>query len=641
MDKKLNRVLENSNDLLALLSEADIATLTLVLSHLTGDLKYVEMIKPYVRGAFDYAVKVPEDISIEIKKNLVKVLRKKTNENNKINNIPNIKDINIKKLMSVGVGEEVPEEYIPMMKEELSIEGANIRDVNIEYIKNHKNVNELNVLIIGAGLCGILAGIKLLEAKIPFRIIEKNDSIGGTWFENSYPGCGVDTPNHVYAYSFEPSFHWDEFYSKRDSIYKYLKSCVHKYGLSKYIDLNTSVENSCFNENKKIWETTIIKDGKKDIINSSIIISAVGQLNRPSLPDIKGIHEYQNAIIHTGAWDHKYNFNNKNIALIGTGASSMQVAPELAKIAKKLTIFQRTPHWVIANPNYHRKLSIGKKWVLENIPYYSRWYRFQLFWGFCDGIHKSLCVDPSWKFPDRSINHTNDRFRLNMIKHIESIIGDDQDLLKKVIPDYPPYGKRMLMDNHWFKMLKEKNVELITGNISNITKDSVIDKNNEIHKTDVIVTATGFNASKMLWPMDIIGKDKVKLSEYWKNENPRAHLGITVPSFPNFFIMYGPNTNLAHGGSIVFHGECQMRYIIGCIKLLLDKTGIVMDCKDGVFQEYNKNLDDQHGKMVWTHNKVKSWYRNSTGRVITNSPWRLVDYWHMTKEPKENDFIFF
>ena len=640
MNKDINTVIKSSDDIMRLLSEADIATLTLVLSQLTNNLKYLELIRPYVKGAFDYAVKVPEEISFEIKKELINFLKNKDNQNKILSNISNVKDKDIKELMSVGVGEKVPEEYIPMMKEELSIDGANARDISVEKIKNYKKNDDFNVLIIGAGLCGILAGIKLLQANIPFKIIEKNNSIGGTWYENSYPGCGVDTPNHVYAYSFEPSFHWDEFYSKRDSIYEYLKSCVKKYKLSEYIELNTSVEESRFNEKRSNWQTSVIKNGKQYILESSIIISAVGQLNRPSVPKIKGIERYKNPIIHTGAWDQGYNFEGKNISLIGTGASSMQVAPELAKIAKKLTIFQRTPHWVIANPNYHRKLSEGKKWVLENIPYYSRWYRFQLFWGFCDGIHESLCVDPLWKFPDRSINHTNDRFRINMIKHIESIIGDDKNLLDKVIPDYPPYGKRMLMDNHWFKMLKQENVELITGSISEINEETIIDDKYHSHKSDVIVAATGFNASKMLWPMKIIGKNNIEISKYWEGDNPRANLGITVPNFPNFFIMYGPNTNLAHGGSIVFHGECQIRYILGCINLLFDKKGSTMDCKDEAFENYNKNLDDQHAKMVWTHNKVKSWYRNSSGRVITNSPWRLVDYWHMTRAPKENDFIF-
>ena len=637
MKLSLYDALQHPEQIIETMKDADIATLTLVLTYITSDLSYLEKIKPYVKGAFDYAVNVPEDISLEIRSNLTKELLKITNKDNKLNKFNPIENKYLDQLMSVGVGTKVAKEYIPMMEEELNFDDLSARDHFIDNIKKHKN--KPKVIIVGSGLCGILAGIKLSKANIPFTIIEKNDSIGGTWYENNYPGCGVDTPNHVYAYSFEPSFEWKEFYSKRDSIYKYLQNCVNKFDLTKHIKFNTTVESIKYDESLKIWKSAIINKGNKTILESNIVISAVGQLNKPSFPDISGIEAFNKPLIHTAKWEKNYNFKNKVIALIGTGASGMQVAPELAKITKKLLIFQRTPHWIIANPNYHRKLSKGKKWVLENIPYYARWYRLQLFWGFCDGIHESLCKDPNWHFPERSINHTNERFRINMIKHIESLIGNNKELLDKVIPDYPPYGKRMLMDNNWFKMLKKENVNLITDKINYINQNSIITNNNS-YNIDAIVTATGFNAGKMIWPIEVLGKNGTNLNDYWEDDNPRAHIGITVPNFPNFFMMYGPNTNLAHGGSIVFQGECQIRYILGCINLLLEKNYNNMDCKTESYIKYNTKLDEQHAQMVWTHNKVDSWYRNKAGRVTTNSPWRLVDYWNFTKEPKESDYIF-
>jgi len=638
MELNLYNSLKDPEKLMDLLKEADIATLSLVLSHITSDLSYVDKIKPFVKGAFDYSVNVPENYAYYIRSKLIEVLQVITNKNNSLNNINNIKEENLSYIMSAGVGAEIKDEYIPMMKEELGFDNNSIRDRSINNIKKHKS--KPNVVIIGSGLCGILAGIKLSKAGIPFIIIEKNDSIGGTWYENTYPGCGVDTPNHVYAYSFEPSFHWEEFYSKRDAILEYLKKCVKKYNLSDHIKLNTTVESTVFDEDTKSWNTSVICNNNKSILNSNIVISAVGQLNKPSVPDINGIDEFNGPIIHTGAWDSSFNYKDKNIALIGTGASGMQVAPEIAKEAKSLTIFQRTPHWIIANPNYHRKLSTGKKWVLKNIPFYSKWYRLQLFWGFCDGIHASLYKDPDWKFPDRSLNHTNERFRVNMVKHIEGMIGNDKDLLKKVIPNYPPYGKRMLMDNNWFEMLKKDNVQLITDKVNRITNSS-IDTDICSYNQEAIIMATGFKASKMIWPIKVVGKKGINLNDFWNNDNPKAHVGITVPNFPNFFIMYGPNTNLAHGGSIVFHGECQIRYILGCIDLLLEKNHKIMDCRQEPFEEYNSNVDTEHSKMVWTHDKVNSWYRNGNGRVITNSPWRLVDYWNFTKEPKEEDYKFY
>src|SRR6056300_1717984 len=255
MKLNLYDALQQPSKIIENLNQADIATLALVLSYITSDLSYIKTIRPFVKGAFDYSVDVPKDLSNEIIINLYKELKNKINKNNNLININNIEDKYLSQLMSVGVGTEVPNEYISMMKEELNFDSNSERDSYIEDIKNY-NVKP-SVIIIGSGLCGILAGIKLSKAKIPFTLLEKNDSIGGTWYENTYPGCGVDTPNHVYAYSFEPSYEWEEFYSKRDSIYKYLKHCVNKYNLKEHIKFNTTVESIKYDEKLNKWKTCI------------------------------------------------------------------------------------------------------------------------------------------------------------------------------------------------------------------------------------------------------------------------------------------------------------------------------------------------------------------------------------------------
>ena len=619
------------------LAEADIVTLTLTLSYLTEDNYFLNKIKNYVRGPFDYSAKVPEVLAKQIRKKLISYLNKNISNNKFIhNNINNNYNL-IKQIMNVGVGGVVPDEYVPMMCEELSTDKKFSRNYD-DFVAKNSDVENFKVIIIGAGLCGLLAAIKLSKANIPFIVIEKNDSVGGTWYENSYPGCGVDTPNHVYSYSFEPSYHWDEFYSKRDSIYQYLLNCEKKYNLKEKIIFNTSVEHMQFNKTQSKWQLHTKTKNKVKTYVANVVISAVGQLNRGVTPKIKGIDKFSGPIVHTASWNHDYDYNNKKLAIIGTGASAMQAAPELAKCAKKLTIFQRTPHWVLANPNYHRKLSEGKKWTLENLPFYSRWYRFQLFWGFSDGIHASLYEDKDWENLPNTINPTNERFRRNIVKYVESVIGDDRELMKKVIPDYPPYGKRMLVDNYWYEMLKKDNVELVSGEIKEVLSNGAIDSLGNKHELDAIICATGFNANKFLWPMKVEGLGSLELNEVWEEDNPKAYLGITVPDFPNLYIMYGPNTNLAHGGSIYFHGECQIRYILGCIKMMIEHKTPALNCKSEVCEEYNNKLDAEHRKMVWSNELVDSWYRNSKGRVVNVSPWRLVDYWNMTNKPNINDF---
>ncbi|MGI9284610.1 MAG: flavin-containing monooxygenase, partial [Pseudomonadales bacterium] len=290
-------------------------------------------------------------------------------------------------------------------------------------------------------------------------------------------------------------------------------------------------------------------------------------------------------------------------------------------------------------PDYHAYVSEGKKWLLKHVPYYARWYRFLLFWPGSDGLLPSLKVDPMWPHQDRSINELNEAMRIEFTEYLRDQVGDDQELLKKTVPTYPPFGKRMLQDNgSWLAALKRDNVELVTDGIREITTNSIVDNSGGEHPVDIIVFATGFHANRFLWPMEVTGCDGVKLHELW-GEDPRAYLGITVPKFPNLFCLYGPSTNLAHAGSIIFNSECQVRYTMACIEALLENNLAAMECKQDVHDAFNDKLDETLAGMVWSHPGMNSWYKNSKGRVTTTSPWRLVDYWRWTKEPDLNDYI--
>ena len=256
--------------------------------------------------------------------------------------------------------------------------------------------------------------------------------------------------------------------------------------------------------------------------------------------------------------------------MIGTGASAFQLVPEVAKVASRLVVFQRSPPWMVPNPRYHARVSEAKKWLLRHVPYYARWYRFLLFWPGSDGLMPSLVVDPEWPHPERSVNAMNDFMREYFTQYMAEQIGDDPALLAKVMPTYPPFGKRMLQDNGtWLATLKRDNVELVTEPIAAITpRRRSLRRRHASTRSTSIVFATGFHANRFLWPMEIVGRDGVTLRERWGDE-PRAYLGITVPGFPNLFCLYGPGTNLAHAGSIIFHSECQVRYVMGCLAALL------------------------------------------------------------------------
>jgi 4-hydroxyacetophenone monooxygenase len=328
------------------------------------------------------------------------------------------------------------------------------------------------------------------------------------------------------------------------------------------------------------------------------------------------------------------------VAMIGTGASGMQVAPAIAPIVEKLSIFQRSPHWAMHNPLYFETVTDEKKWVLKNIPFYAKWFRFQLFWSSSDGFHSTLRIDPKWSDQARSINAENAQVREQLEAHIASELGGNRELIAKSTPNYPPYGKRMLRDNHWYRMLTRPNVDLVTTEIDHIERDAVVTKDGVRHEADVLVMATGFQARRMLTPMHVEGRDGRTIRKQWGEDDPRAYLGITVPGFPNFFLIYGPNTNLAHGGSAVFHSECQIRYIMQALRELIEGGNDAIEVRAEPYLAYQDQVDTAVQGMVWSHPGVTSWYKNKAGRVTQTSPWRLVDYRNLTAELNPADYSF-
>lgn len=611
----------------------------MVLVHLTGDTEILGEVAPHILGPWNFMEQVPPDLKSKVREKLIEAL--KDCAEGRRNPAPVPADDVLRQMMRTGVGQSVPDEYIPLILEETSLGVDDPRSVRWRDTPSADTLAGFKTLIVGAGLSGMCMAIKLQEAGLPFEIIEKNDTVGGTWYENAYPGCGVDTPNHFFSFSFAPNHDWPEHFSKRNELWIYLERIADTYGLRRHIRFNTEVIGARYDTSRALWSVET-KDAAGRIQSRDVnaLVTAVGQLNRPFVPDIPGLAEFAGPKFHTGKWDHAQTITGKRVAMIGTGASGMQTGPSIAADVARLTIFQRSPHWSVYNPNYHAKVGDGKKWALKNIPFYANWYRFQLFWASSDGLHASLQIDPDWATPDISLNAQNQKFREQLIAHMSKELDGDAELLKKVVPPYPPYGKRMLRDNNWFKMLKRDNVDLVTSPIEHITADAIVTRDGNRYPADMIVLATGFQAGRMLWPMDIRGASGRSLRDIWGDDNPRAHLGITVPDFPNLFMIYGPNTNLGHGGSAIFHTECQVRYIMLALREMIERGAASMTCRKAPHDAYNERVDAAHRRMVWSHRGVGNWYKNKSGRVIANSPWRLVDYWSFTRTLDPDDFDF-
>ncbi|HJS86727.1 MAG TPA: NAD(P)/FAD-dependent oxidoreductase [Acetobacteraceae bacterium] len=612
------------------LADADIAPMLMVLVQLSGDLEILEEVAPHIHGAWSFLESVPEDLKQKVRDRLVAVLKEYAASGREPpRRIPS--DV-LQKMMSAGVGQMVPEEYIPLLVEETRLGEEDTRAVRWQRDPARLEIGAFKVVVIGAGFAGLCAAIRLKELGIPFEVLEKNDGIGGTWLENEYPGCAVDTPNHFYSYSFNSNNKWSRHFSQRDEILAYINATADKYDVRKHVRFGTEVLAAEFDEGEARWHVTARgRDGGAETIDCNAVITAVGQLNRPSIPPIAGLPLFRGPVFHTARWDRTVDLKGKRVAMIGTGASAVQAGPTIAPDVDRLVVFQRTPHWLMHNPNYHKPVSPGNLWALENLPYFANWLRFQLFWAGSDGFHASLQMDPNWPMPDSSLNEANHKMRELIIGYVRAELDEDKALLAKVIPGYPPYGKRMLRDNYWYRMLKRSNVELVTGSISHVTEDSIVMEDGTAHPVEVIIMATGFQASRMLWPMDIRGRSGRTIRDIWGDDDPRAYLGITVPGFPNLFLTYGPNTNLAHGGSIIFHTECQVRYITQALREMIENGYSTLEVRSDVHDGYNKLVDEKCRNMVWAHPGVTSWYKNRHNRVTVTSPWRLLDYWRLTR----------
>jgi len=360
----------------------------------------------------------------------------------------------------------------------------------------------------------------------------------------------------------------------------------------------------------------------------------------PNLPDIEGLDTFGGPWFHSAQWDHSVDYRGQRVAVIGAGASGFQIVPTIAPDVDHLTVFQRTAQWMFPNPNYHAKVGPGVKWALRHLPFYGRWYRFLILWSACDKGLEGARIDPDWPHQERSVSEGNEMTRLIFTDWITSQIGDDPELLAKALPDYPPTAKRTLQDNgSWLGALSRDNVDLVRDGIDHIEPGTIVTVSGERVEVDLIVFATGFQANRFLWPMEITGRTGRTLRDVW-GDRPKAYLGITVPEFPNLFCMYGPGTNLAHGGSLIFHSECQMRYITGCLDVLISQDRASMEPRDDVHDAYYQRVQKELEGLVWSHPSVThSWFKNPEGKIHVLSPWRLVDYWSWTRRPETDDFV--
>lgn len=618
------------------LAVANVPTLLMVMVHLTGDTRWLS--ERYrcssPRGLDDNdSGGLPDDVQTEVRQAAGAAIRAWH-----YGTPPALPDPDLAllhRMVEASVGEPVPDGYGEMIARALGIGSG--RDA---FPAGSQPVPEgFSVIIIGAGIAGMCAGIRLKGLGIPFTIYEKNVDVGGTWFENHYPGAGVDTPSHLYSYSFAKR-DWTKYFSLRDEIQAYLQDVESRFGLREHIRFSTTVERADYLEAEHRWSVHVAKADGITQVSAPILISAVGLLNIPKVPVIPGLDDFGGPHFHSAEWPGDLDVRGKRVGIIGNGASAMQIAPAIAGEVDRLVIFQRSKQWAAPFEQFLKPIPLPVRFLLREVPKYQEWYRQRLAWIFNDRIHATLQIDPSWPHMDRSINARNDRHRAMFAKYIQDELGDRQDLLPDVLPDYPPFGKRMLMDNGWFRTMTRPNVRLVNTGIDRVEPDAVVTADGSRYQLDVLVLATGFDAINVLSSFDLHGRDGRAVREMWHQNGPEAFFGLSVPGFPNFFMLTGPNTALGHGGSVIPLIETQVDYIVKLLvsALAAHPEGFAMEVRRNVHDTFNGRVRDAHDKMIWSHKGMTNWYRNTAGRVIATTPFRNDDYWQMLRRADLSDY---
>ena len=482
-------------------------------------------------------------------------------------------------------------------------------------------VINVEVLIVGAGFSGICMGIKLLEAGMnSFLIIEKSADLGGTWWENRYPGCACDIPSHLYSFSFAPSTEWSRMYPGQQEIHDYLKRCVERYGLTPYLRLNTRFCEAVWNESEGVWNATAANGMS---VRARVLVSGMGALHVPRYPELKGPERFKGPAFHSATWDHNVNLDGKNVAVVGTGASAIQFVPQIAPRVGKLSLFQRTPPWIVPRLDF----AFSEKWKsrFRTIPI-TRWALRQYIF---------------WRQEIRVLGFLgNDTFRKKVeaisLRHLARRIKDPK-LRAALTPNYQLGCKRVLVSDDYYPALNRSNVELVTEGISEVREHSIVTSDGVERPVDVLIYGTGFRATEPLIGCRMIGKGGVEIHDAWKNRMS-AYLGIAVTGFPNFFILLGPNTGLGHN-SVVLMIEAQVRYAMKCLKLMKRKKQRVLEVRPEVQNSFVEEIYRRMSRTVWQSGGCHSWYQDqNTGEITTLWPGSVVSYLRRTRSVSAADY---
>lgn len=479
----------------------------------------------------------------------------------------------------------------------------------------------VQVAIIGAGAGGLCMAIRLRSAgTTDFVVLEKSDGVGGTWRDNHYPDSACDVPSHLYSFSFATNPDWSRKWAKQPEILGYFESLVDRFDLAGHLRLGTEISEVHWSDSECRW-TIHTTAGER--IEADVVVSGLGQLNTPHIPDIAGLERFAGTMFHSARWDHTHALAGERVGVIGIGASAIQFVPPVAEEAGHLTLFQRSPNYVAPKPD--REFRPWERWVFRNVPGVERAYRAWIYWK----LEARFSI---MRRGSRLGNYLQRRFAGELTK-----LASDRLPVEALIPDYPPGCKRLLIADDWYPALLREDVEVVTSAVERITPTSVCTADGREFELDTLILGTGFQSTRFLTPLKITGAGGRDLNEVWDG-GAVAYLGLSVAGFPNFFMLYGPNTNLGHN-SILFMIEQQVDYVLSALEQLERRGSAAVEVTAAAMTAWDDEIQRRSADTVWAEG-CHSWYKTDDGRITNNWIGHTTEYRHRMQSPDWDDWRF-
>jgi len=474
------------------------------------------------------------------------------------------------------------------------------------------------VAVIGAGAGGLGLAIRLVKSgRRDFVLFEATDGVGGTWRVNTYPGAACDVPSHLYSYSFALKPDWTKTYANQPEILQYFEDCADRFDIRRHLRVHSRITSARWDDARRRW---MLRDDAGNSYEADVLVSAIGTFTTPFLPFIAGMDEFAGPCFHSARWEHQHDLDGRRIAVIGTGASAAQIVPELAQTAERVDVYQRTPQWIL--PRRDKYFTDEQKAEFARSRRAAKKHRDEIFWAFENTI------------AFRHGDGVADGLKAIALSHIDYRI-EDEELKAKLTPDYPFGCKRTLICSDFYKAVVRDNVDLITDRIDRVTKSGIVAADGMERPVDAIVMATGFKATDYLGGIDVVGTGGRRLHDDWA-EVAHAYMGLTISGYPNFFMMYGPNTNQG-GNSIIIILEAQAAYILSALRAMKWRRARAVDVRREVMDAYNRDLADALLGTVW-HDGCQSYFKNANGKIATQLPQTSQWYAKRTKHFRMKEY---